>query len=474
MSFQKIFFILFFIIINAVIKNNRLEAQVLISNIKFESYLSNNNQLPFWLRANQNGIFSEDNNSYQILDFDFIKQFSVDKNKIWDISYGTQIVASYTNNTAFIPISYWADVRYKNFIFSIGAKPDPVHFGGLSSTNANLMWSNNARPLPHIRFSTNGFIPIFSRNQQLTIKAIFEENFLFDKRFIENAHLHHKNIYFKYRSKSNWEIIYGLDHWVFWAGNSPNLGNLPSFKSYLRYITGSKGSSSAPETDQINVSGNQLGNYYFEISKTHINNKLSFYWNHPFEDGSGRRHVNLWDGLWGFSIINKNNEKKISGFLIEFMRTMHQSGSYHQLAPDPNFPGREDAYGRDNYFNHSVYKSGFTHYGLMMGSPFFTPYINEEGVSEGFRSTRLWAFHLGIKGAITNKLYWHTMTSFSKNYGTYSEPFDVPIELFSYLLKLNYKNQESPLSYQFVLAGDIGNESKNQIGLGIGIQYRIR
>lgn len=440
--------------------------------LSFSTSISTGKKLPFWLTTNQNGIFTNDKNSYQILNLEINKPYNKFNISIWGLGYGAQIISSYGSKMTLIPISYWVDAHYKYIILSIGAKPAPIRYEGLSSTNTNVMWSNNARPLPHIQIATNDYIPIFSNFKHLKIKFVYEENFLFDKRITKNAHLHHKSLYLK-QFYNEWSLIMGLDHWVFWGGESASYGELPGWENYFRYILGSKGNSKAPLTDQINVSGNHVGNYYVEITKQSKKKTLSVYWNHFFEDGSGKRSVNISDGLWGGALISENKEQFISGILVEYLRTMHQSGSYHQTSPNPDFPGRPDLYGRDNYFNHGVYKSGFTHFGRMMGIPFFIPNINESDISSGFQSTRMWAFHLGMKGSISPNLYWQSMTSFSRNYGTHGAPFANPLEVFSYLIRLNYQKEGFPFLFNMDLAGDIGNETKNNFGIRLELSYQF-
>ncbi|MCX6238891.1 MAG: hypothetical protein NTY07_15235, partial [Bacteroidia bacterium] len=154
-------------------------------------------------------------------------------------------------------------------------------------------------------------------------------------------------------------------------------------------------------------------------------------------------------------------------------------------APTPDNPGRVTGRGRDNYFDHYIYRS-FTYYNRMMGTPLFVPRIGADGIADGFESTRMWMHHLGIKGALGSGIYWKTMLTISRNFGTYNDSFPwskifgpsgssypTPLDEFSFLGELNYRGNKLPFQVNAGIAGDYGNRFQKRIGGYAGICYRF-
>ena len=454
--------------------------------VSFDTYLSSGNDLPFWMTSNHNGIFSLQNSNYQLIQAGFAREFEPDSVRKWSFTWGANLVYGYGGKSDFQANQYWIGMRHKWLIIKAGAQADPILYGGLSSTNGNLDRSNNARPLPGISLSTNNYIPFLFWKNWFSFKAEFEEKLFSDHAFVKNAHLHHKSLYGKATLKQNWSLIAGLEHFVLWGGTSPTEGEMPGLSQYFNYILGLKAGPGAFLDDRTNKSGNQLGIYSLEIKKEWNESIISFYWNHLFEDRSGMEMANFQDGLYGIHINKKDELALITDIVYEYMYTLNQSGSIHHLpAPTPDNPGRITGRGRDNYFDHFIYRS-FTYYNRMMGTPLFVPWIGADGIATRFKSTRMWMHHLGIKGALGSDIYWKTMLTWSHNFGTYNDafpsdifdpigvgPYHVPLDEFSFLCELNYRGNKLPFQVNAGIAGDYGDRFENRIGGYAGICYRF-
>ncbi len=456
-------------------------------NVSFNTYLSSGNDLPFWLTANQNGVFSMQNHNYQLMQAGFSKNFAPDSVSNWSCTWGGNLVYGYTGKSDFQANQYWFGLRHKWFVIKAGVQADPILYGGLSSTNGNLDRSNNARPLPGISLSTDNFVPFLFWGKWLSFKAEYEEKLFSDHAFVKDAHLHHKSLYGKATLTQNWSVTAGLEHFVLWGGTSPTEGEMPGISQYFNYIFGLKAGPGAFVDDRINRAGNQLGIYSLEIKKEWTKSNITLYWNHPFEDRSGMEMANLRDGLWGIH-LNKNDESTlITDFVYEYMNTQNQSGSIHHLsAPTPDNPGRITGRGRDNYFDHYIYRS-FTYYNRMMGTPLFVPRIGADGKADGFESTRMWMHHIGIKGACGSGIYWKTMLTWSRNFGVYNDSFPwshifspttgssypIPLDEFSFQGELNYRGNKLPFELNAGIAGDYGYRFQKRIGGYAGICYRF-
>ena len=437
----------------------------------FQTMISSGNDLPFWMTANQNGIYSKQGSSYQLAQFGFNRNIDQDTVMKWSYTYGANLVYGYAGSSAVQVNEYWIGVRFRSLLLKAGAMAEPILYNGLSSTNGNMYNSGNARPIPGLILSSNGYIPSFIAKKWLSVRFLYNEGFLNDSRVVTHAHLHHKNLYLKGTVTSSVSIEVGLEHYVFWGGNSPIYGKLPGEKDYFRYILGLAGGSDSDVKDQVNAAGNQLGSYNLQIQKDWTNISASFYWNHPFEDRSGMELANLPDGLWGIHVMSKKRNALVTDVLYEFMNTRNQSGSFHLIpAPTPENPDRLSGRGMDNYFNHWAYRSGFTHFQRMIGTPLFVPEINAEGVSTGFLSTRMWMHHLGVSGTIGSGFYWKSLLTWSRNFGNYGNVYPDPIDQFSFLEELRYEGKELPFKVKTGIAGDLGQRFEQRLGGYLGVE----
>jgi len=455
-------------------------------NLSFDTYRSSGKDLPFWMTSNRNGVFSLQRDNYLLIQLGFSEVQAPDSVRKWGYTWGANFVYGYGGRSDFQVNQYWMGLRHKGFIIKVGAQADPILYAGLSSTNGNLDRSNNARPLPGISFITDNYIPFFIWKKWFSIKAEFEEKLYSDHAFVKDAHLHHKSLYGKAALPKNWSVTGGFEHFVDWGGTSPTEGRMPGGSQYFNYILGLKAGPGAYKDDRLNRSGNQLGIYSIEVKKELKAYVFSFYWNHLFEDRSGMEMVNWSDGLLGIHIHKKTESAAITDLVYEYMNTMNQSGSVHRVsAPTPEDPGRVTGRGKDNYFDHYIYRS-FTYYNRMMGTPLFVPRIGTNGIADGFESTRMWMHHIGMRGALGAGVYWKTMLTFSRNFGTYNDAFPwskvfgpsgssypVPLDQFSFLCEFNYRGNKLPFQLNAGIAGDYGDRFESRIGGFAGISYRF-
>jgi hypothetical protein len=436
--------------------------------------VSSGNDLPFWMISNQNGIYTLHNSSYLLLQAGLNRSLDRDTLQKWGYTYGANMVYSIAGTADFQPNEYWLGLRFNKLIFKVGAQSDPVIYSGLSSTNGNMYRSRNARPVPGLSVSTNGYIPFLFAEKWLSWRFLYEEGILKDKQFVTDAHLHHKNFHLHALLSPSLSLSIGLEHYVFWGGYSPKLGQLAGWKEYFRYILGLNGGPRAYIQDQLNTAGNQLGSYNLEIKKDWKIIITTFYFNHPFEDPSGMELDNLRDGIWGIHFATKNRSKFITNVVYEYMNTCNQSGSIlGNPAPTPENPNRITGRGRDNYFNHSVYTSGYTYFQRIMGTPLLVPNIGQDGISKGFESTRIWMHHLGISGILANEFYWKSLATWSRDFGGYGKEYPIPLDQLSILAEGSYKGSKLPFIVKAGLSGDYGSRFDHRVGGYIGTEFNF-
>ena len=438
------------------------------------SAVSSGKDLPFWMTSNQNGIYALHNASYFLLQAGLRRDLERDTLKKWGYTYGANMVYGIAGTSDFQPNEYWLGFRFHELILKAGAQSDPVIYGGLSSTNGNMYRSRNARPVPGLSLSTNGYIPFLFAKKWFSWRFLYEEGILNDKQFVSNAHLHHKNLHFRALLTPSLSLSVGLEHYVFWGGVSPTYGQLPEWRDYFRYVAGLSGGTGAFIQDRLHTAGNQMGCYNLELKKDWNTAKTIFYWNHPFEDRSGREFDNLRDGLWGIHLATKNRTAFLTDVVYEFMNTRNQSGAMQEKPiPTPENPTKITGRGRDNYFNHSVYTSGYTYYQRMIGTPLFVPTIGADGISKGYESSRMWMHHIGMSGTFGNGFFWKSLTTWSRNFGTYGTPYPVPLDEFSFLAESSYNGVKLPFIVKAGLAGDNGDRFENRLGGYLGIEFNF-
>lgn len=445
------------------------------AQVGYTSYAGSGDALPFWLTTNRNGAITSNDQMVQLFEAGFLRTMEADSAKAFGLTYGAKLVGNLASDSKLHLNQGWLGVRYKWLVLTAGMRSDAVRFGGLSTTNANIMQSNNARPLPGLSLATDGFIPFLFWKEWFTFQAQYDEYQFYDDRLIPDANLHHKKLSLKADLNQNWHLVAGLDHWVFWGGTSPTLGKMPeSFDDYLRYVMGRAGSDAAPATDQANAAGNSLGMLFLEIEKEYPNVILTFICNHPFDDASGMEFENFWDGLYGLHLKKKDNTRLLTEVMIEGMYTLDQSGTYH-LVPDPrpDDPNHKTGRGMDDYFNHGVYKSGFVHFDRMMGTPLFIPQFDENGIPMGFESSRMWMLHGGAKGMLSPRLSWKGMATFSRNFGRFGASYPKHIDQWSFLLEGSYQWPNSNLHLNAGLAVDLGDRLEKQAGGYLGLNWRV-
>ncbi len=442
-------------------------------SVNQSTLISTGEDLPFWMTTDSNGAYSLHNQTYLLFQAGLKRKMERDSLKKWGYSYGGNMVCGLAGAAEFHPNEYWLGIRFQSIILKAGAESDPVIYSGLSSTNGNMYRSRNARPVPGLSLSTNGFLPLFLGKKWFSYRFLYEEGVLNDQGVVSKVHLHRKNFYLKGVVSSSLSLSLGIEHYVFWGGNSPVFGQQPTWNQYFRYVFGRNGGAGATGSDQINRAGNQLGSYNLELKKEFRSINAVFYWNHPFEDHSGMELVNISDGLWGIHLAKKDRGALITNFVYEYLSTLNQSGPVHlEPAPTPENPSRRSGRGQDDYFNHMVYTSGYTYYHRMMGTPLFVPEIGN-GTAKAFESTRMWMHHFGFGGFLNSRLSWKSLMTWSRNFGTYLNAYPNPLDEFSFLGECRYVTVKLPFEVKAGMACDIGDRFERRFGAYLGIGFHF-
>ncbi len=443
--------------------------------ISNSTLISTSEQMPLWMWANTDGKIAPGNSILNISEINGAGiYFFNDSNSFVkagaDLNYGIGDNSSY-----FQANQLFAMLNLNNWEIMVGMQHNDLIFDGLSTSNGNIAKSRNARPYPKIGLRVAKYKPLPFIGKFLSFKGEYEEGILNDERYVDGTHLHHKSLYLKAKISDNFSIEGGAEHFVMWGGTSRDerIGEMPTgCNAYFKYITGSAGGEDFPQMDQNNVAGNQYGTYQLMLTQKFKKGEVVLNISHPFEDFSGVNLRNWPDNLIGLSVKFNDPDKFITHILYEYTNTRQQSvpdSLYFWSGEDQKWVRREF----DNYYNHSIYKSGVTYFKKTISSPLFFPVKKEEGISMGLESNRFFAHHIGLKGNLNKYISWKSMVTFVRHFGTWNQPYKIVRDQTSLLLNLCYSNKPTPFIIDFTVAGDIANTNPNRLGFQIGLRYNF-
>jgi len=340
-------------------------------------------------------------------------------------------------------------------------------------------------PIPKIQIGTVGFVLVPLTKGWVSFNAFYSEGLFENNRPItSNLRLHQKAFYLRIgKISSRLKLYGGINHQVQWGGNSPYEtinGKMPTgFGNYVNLVIGRSGDSNVGQEnyfDNHNRVGNHLGTIDMGMEIENFSSSWFFYRQNIFEDGSLFALKNLSDGLNGIRFRSKNfygANFSITEANIEFLYTKDQGGAEFNYG-DLNAP--RGSLGRDNYFNHTQVRDGWSYYDRSIGTPFITPTSETQWkypkYADSFTSNnRVAVFHIGLKGTLVRKIVWTSKFSYSSNIGTYDAPFASKPTQFSGLLTMQGKiNLFGGTILKGSVAADLGELYPDTYGFTLGLR----
>ena len=217
-------------------------------------------------------------------------------------------------------------------------------------SSGSMLIGKNALPIPKI-----GLLGEYHIKKKNKLKfsygiahSILDKNDVYN----ESPFIHEKFLYL-IKNNNNYEYGLGFVHEAMWGGSTYVNGKFPSsFNDFLKVFTSADGEKMEGQP-HANALGNHLGIWDFYYSKKSKSNILKLYYQHFFEDTSGLRFQNRFDGLWG--IEYKDLSSKLN-YVLEYINTSNQD--------------RDPPYVNENYYNHFEYTLGWSYKGYVLGNPF--------------------------------------------------------------------------------------------------------
>lgn len=418
---------------------------------------------PYYSVSNQHGIFSREKNAVLlrtgiISNLDTIKKIS--------LAFGLDAIYRYDSQSDIWLQQFFIKIKTCFLVFHGGYIEEAFGTQDDLLSSGSYLFSSNARPIPKIGLSTIDYVIIPFTNDLLELKAGISHGWFGKKdQYVANAYLHNKYLYLRIgRGKLPVSFNLGIQHAAIWGGKLPYGTKLPSdWSAYKSVFMAKMKGNIGPDREQKNVLGNHLASYSLGIDSRLEKFNLNFCWQTILEDKNGRVGVdwkNKGDGLWGITIEPTKKADGLKKFTVEFFNSTSQSGDTAKS-------------GNDNYFNNTLYRSGWTFHQMTIGTPLITSPIYTDSLPESDQYivnnsvraiTAAFLYEINEKRIILKLTY-------SRNYGTIRHPFPHPKDQLYSAMEYSYSSKRHQnLHFTWQAAFDMGAH----LGNNAGIMFKIR
>lgn len=403
-------------------------------------------------------------------------------NKNWKLSGAVDAIGSlHADHKVYLQQCY-VNLSWKSFFLEAGNREQPQVVRDNLLSSGSFVKGTNAKPIPQVHVGTNGFwtVPFTKKWVQINFDfgyGKFLDNHFHERQFNEGnnarytkgAYYHQKHLYIRSNPDKPVFVMVGIEHAVQFGGTMYKYENgelvakkkPANLKAFWRAILPT-GDSQYFENEAMEdwVYGNHIGVMTYQIGwNINQDHQVQAYLDNPFEDGSGIRKGNGWDGLWGLQYTNKTAGRQyVRGAVFEYFQSTNQSGPIHWDGGDYPEPIRsqikDKVTGVDEYYNHDFY-DGYAYYGMTPGNALIpSPIYNKDGYL-AYRDNRIKAWHLGVNGEITDRLSYLVKGSYREGWGTYYTPLQPKHHSFDAMFQGTY--QLGPWQFSAAYAFDKGN-----------------
>ena len=431
----------------------------------FGGGFSSSNYTPFWLRANQFGAVPTEENYVNVGVSTYI-EYRKGKKMDWGFGASGRLNLGQTKADLLVQEAY---LKGKWGIFELSAGRKKYIQGLMDSTlsSGSFAFSGNALPMPKVEIVVNEYWHPDFLGGYFGFKGNFVHGLFDNKRSdVDHIFLHQKSFYGRLgKPNSLFKFYGGFNHQVQWGGTLkyPDPTNqasrkgkvASSLRDYLYVITGQSMAAAGGDTakygynDAYNRLGNHLGTVDVGMEIDGKFGKLFFYRQSIYEDGSLFYGNNITDGLHGVAFSTKRKQGLLK-LVFEYFNTTSQGGSGGSANAEGFLRGR------DNYFNNSVYREGWTYLGRGLGSPLMT-LDSETDLNAGkdiyYDNNRVETFYVGAEALIgENRLVFRG--SLSNAIGGYGSEY-IPVKK-QIALGLQWQRQIFVFGQDAFLSGNIG------------------
>lgn len=480
-----------------------LEPYILALTLTAETAVGSGSYSPYYLVSNRHGVMDERaNTAYTRACLEWKK-----KTHDWQLEAALDLTASaHAYHNVYLQQCY-ASATWRWLTMSLGSREETSMLRDFRLSSGSMAWSGNSRPIPQAKLGLNGFTDIPGLGGWLQVYLDGSYGHFLDDDYLEKEYaqyiadktgygrswittdvwFHQKKALFRTKPTLPFVFTLGIEDVVQFGGHTrnyidPTLTDAkfnPSFGDFMRALIPVAGGSNSAGGDQSFIYGNHLGDinvlleYQWGKDRQY---RIGAYLEDPFEDGTGIRKGNGWDGLWGLEFHNQDQNAWLTGLVVEHLRTADQSGPIHWAPHD--FAGQEvvtwmpgEATGADDYYNHYLY-TGYSHFGMACGNPMLkSPAFNDDHYLR-FVHTRVQAWHLGVEGCLfPDRLTYRILASTRRAWGTYMEPARDLERATNALVELTYHQPRWSVGASWAM--DHGKLYGNNMALGLRFTYHV-
>ena len=272
----------------------------------------------------------------------------------------------------------FANLSYQQtFFLEIGSREEKPVLRNELLSSGSFVKGNNAKPIPQIHIGTKDFWTVPYTKDWLQVNFDFGYGKLMDNGYREDryraasdvnlmyttgAYYHQKHLYFRSNPTKRFFVTAGIQHVAQFGGTNYNKADdatkkKPANLKAMWNVVLPLGDSNYYDDESLEdwIYGNHLGVMTVQLGwNINTQHQLQVYYDDIFEDGSGMRKSNGWDGLWGIEYKNRAEGRQyVRGIVAEYFQTTNQSGPLHWDAGDHPEPVRsqitDKVFGDDNY-----------------------------------------------------------------------------------------------------------------------------
>lgn len=435
---------------------------------------------PFWLMSDEHGMAAARKN------FGYTRAAAdgVMRRRKWTLRAGTDLAAGWRLESPFSVQQLYASARFWNMELTVGSKYYNAPFNDLELSSGDMLFSQNARPIPQIRLSVPDYLDVPGTRHFFAFKgyasfglftdAAWQAGFVSPKStHTHRVRFHSKGLWVRVGNENKFPLTFegGIEMAAQWGGESITGSTVIKFpggiKAMINTFFFGAGDASTPIGEQTNVAGNHVGEWSAQLKWKGDGWNVRAYFEHFFEDHSQLFFDFLWkDMLLGFEGTLPRNPF-VSRIVYEYLYTKDQSGPVYW---DHTEDLPEQVSGTDNYYNHGYY-AGWQHWGFGLGNPLIISPIYSPG-SISFRCNRVVSHHFGIAGDPLPQLGYRVLLSYTKGWGTYGSPFANIRTNFNALFEAIYKPRQVPgLAVSAAVAFDRGDLLGHSTGARLSVTY---
>jgi hypothetical protein len=426
-------------------------------------------ELPFWLVSNRFGVIDPAGSS---ANFRFKASTGGAAGERLKYLVGADLVSRASQRSSVFFQQLFGQIQAGAFLFRAGRKEDSVGLVEHELSLGSMTLGTNATPITMISLSIPEYVGVPGMGDVVSFRGFLGHGWMTGSRVVQNAYLHEKYLNIRLGIES-WGVYghVGVTHFSQWGGTyaDPEVGDLPArFNDYLRVFFVRPAKDNTKIFLENNALGNSVGAYDMRLDLVRPNFELSVYRQFYLEDTVSFRLRNKWDGLWGVFVRFSDDARIIRSVLWEHVNTKQQG----------SLPS--ERIGTDNYYNHGLYGSGWTHRGRSMGLPLM---FTENGF-EGVVNNILVAHHVGVAGRLADWIDYTFFATYSRNYGVHTLFQSEPLLRYETAIPFTRKDQyslglnlETDAFSRFGVAGilrlayDWGEWLPDQnVGISIGIR----